>query len=217
MTSALSTHASMIQSQSLAALFAADPARVGQFTLSACGLYVDTAKQMWTAETLDLLHALAASRDVARWIEACCSGQHVNTTEDRPALHTALRAGGETVSGVHARMRDLVQKSDKGTLTGQPVETIIHIGTGGSALGPQLVIEALSDAASRPASNMPEESVSAVVPILTTMLRAARTASRCALTPRPRFRDAAGGLPFARPRRPGHCVPVGCRCPGPTG
>lgn len=140
----------MIQSQSLAALFAADPARVGQFTLSACGLYVDTAKQMWTAETLDLLHALAASRDVARWIEACCSGQHVNTTEDRPALHTALRAGGETVSGVHARMRDLVQKSDKGTLTGQPVETIIHIGTGGSALGPQLVIEALSDAASRP-------------------------------------------------------------------
>ncbi len=146
----LRTHAADIKKHTLHDLFDADPSRVAHFTTAACGLYLDTSKQLWGRETLDLLQAQAETRDVAGWINACFSGEPVNTTEGRPALHTALRTDDKAVANVQAQMRDLVQHADRKTLTGHAVETIIHIGTGGSALGPQLVIEALSDAASRP-------------------------------------------------------------------
>ena len=100
-------------------LFAADPGRGPALTFACAGLAVDFSKQRMTAETLARLVALARERDVPGAIERLFAGQRVNATEDRPALHTALRgdeqrgrrrrgrAGpGAALPRAHARLLD---------------------------------------------------------------------------------------------------------------
>ena len=89
--SALAAHAATMRDRTLRELFAMDPGRGDRMHFEAAGWYLDIAKHRVTDETLRLLINLAEARDVRARIEAMFRGDHVNVTEDRPALHVALR------------------------------------------------------------------------------------------------------------------------------
>jgi glucose-6-phosphate isomerase len=142
----------------IAGLFDAEPERLEKLTLEAAGLELDLSKQPWSladvAAALDL--ARAAGLEAAR--ERLFAGEAVNRSEDRAALHPALRAPagadfrakGASVSGevqaTRAKMRAFAEALRSGArlgAAGRPFRAVLHIGIGGSDLGPRLVWEAL--------------------------------------------------------------------------
>ncbi len=155
---ALERHGEDAGAAHLRDLFAADPSRGERLSAEAAGIYLDYAKQRVTDETLVLLVRLAESVGLPTRIEAMFRGEHVNVTEDRPALHTALRLprtaslivdGRDVVAGVHevlGRMRTFADAVRSGAWTGhggRPVRAVVNIGIGGSDLGPRMAYEAL--------------------------------------------------------------------------
>jgi len=155
---ALQAHAQAQAPIHLRELFAADPERGTRLAVEAAGLYVDYSKQRVTNETLDLLLALAARRRVVDRAAAMFRGDVVNFTENRAALHVALRApadavirvaGRNVVPDVHAVLQRMATFSAdvrsgrwKG-FTGKPIRNIVNVGIGGSDLGPVMAYEAL--------------------------------------------------------------------------
>lgn len=138
--------------------FAAEPERMRELTLDGAGLTLDLSKQSWSLEAARATIALAEAADVEGARTRLFAGEAVNATEDRAVLHVALRASdgadfkakGEVISaGVEAcrrRMRQLAEGVRAGNVVGargQPFRAIVHIGIGGSDLGPRLVWEAL--------------------------------------------------------------------------
>ncbi len=160
---ALEAHRDAIAATRVDSLFAQDPGRGPALTVACAGLTVDLSKQRLTGETLRLLVALARERDVPGAVERLFTGQPVNNTEGRAALHTALRgdervtAGGEDVLAHVQRCRERMRSfatavrdgSWKGA-TGQPVRHVLALGIGGSYLGPKLAVEALAPLADGP-------------------------------------------------------------------
>ncbi|GAA5127837.1 glucose-6-phosphate isomerase [Haloechinothrix salitolerans] len=156
----LREHRKSLGTTHLRELFDRERARGPAMTVEYDGVVVDYAKNLVTAETMDLLLALAADRDLAAGIEAMLSGYPINTTERRPALHTALRAprdvsvlvdGRDVVPDVHAvldRMREFAGSVRSGAwrgCTGKPIRTVVNIGIGGSDLGPAMAALALRE------------------------------------------------------------------------
>ena len=140
-------------------LFAEDPGRFEAFSLGLGGLFLDYSKNRITAETMTLLLALARERGVEGWRRRLFSGDEVNTTEGRRALHVALRnpgdgafpTGGEDVMTAVKAARDTIRKVADDIHTGawtgaegEPFKAVVVIGIGGSHLGPAMVIEALA-------------------------------------------------------------------------
>jgi glucose-6-phosphate isomerase len=138
--------------------FAADPDRLARMSLDVAGLHLDLSKQSWTAEAFDACLALAEASGLHARKLALFNGEAVNNTEGRAVLHPALRAPagahfealGEPVSAeveaVRADMKAYVEAVRSGTAsgaTGKRFEAIVHIGIGGSDLGPRLVWDAL--------------------------------------------------------------------------
>jgi glucose-6-phosphate isomerase len=155
---ALEQHHAAIADMHLRELFAQDPQRGERMTASGAGLFLDYSKHRATAETIDLLLALARERGVAELRDAMFRGERINTTENRPVLHVALRApanesivvdGVDVVAQVHevlGRMRrfaDRVRTGEWRGHTGRPIRNVINIGIGGSDLGPVMAYEAL--------------------------------------------------------------------------
>ena len=141
--SQLATHAESWKAVHLRELFAHDVARSVQFALQGPGVRLDYSRQRVGAMTLRLLSHLAAERGLPEWREALLSGKKVNSTEDRAAWHTALRAGDASPQEVRdtlARMRSLATK----IRTDKSFRRIVNLGTGGSDLGPRLVADALA-------------------------------------------------------------------------
>ncbi|WP_174292018.1 glucose-6-phosphate isomerase [Sphingomonas bacterium] len=136
----------------LTELFEADPERLGRFSLDLAGIHFDWSKTHLTPELVTAFAALATSRDLAARRDALFAGEHVNVTEDRPVTHTHERGEGaaEIVAvarGYHDRMRQLVDAIEAGAFG--PVSHILHVGIGGSALGPHLLVDALGREAGR--------------------------------------------------------------------
>jgi glucose-6-phosphate isomerase len=142
----------------IADLFASESDRLARLTLKAAGLELDLSKQAFTREGLDACLGLARAADVEGARAKLFEGFAVNTSEHRAVLHPALRApdgatylaAGEPVSAdVEAgrlRMKALADGIASGAVrgaTGERFKTIVHIGIGGSDLGPRLVWEAL--------------------------------------------------------------------------
>ena len=141
-------------------LFAEDADRFERFSLALDGLFLDYSKNRITTETMGLLGALAKEADVESRRDAMFSGGIVNTTENRAALHTALRhpadagpvvtQGRDVMPDVLAgreQMRKFTDDVRSGAwtgATGKRIQAIVHIGTGGSHLGPELVTQALA-------------------------------------------------------------------------
>jgi glucose-6-phosphate isomerase len=155
---ALEAHHAALAARHLRELFAEDPARGETLVAEGAGLYLDYSKHRITAETVGLLVALAEERGLAARIEAMFTGEHINVSEDRAVLHTALRLprnaelvvdGQDVVGDVHAvldRMADFAEGIRSGAWTGhtgRPIRAVVNIGIGGSDLGPVMAYEAL--------------------------------------------------------------------------
>ncbi len=130
----------------LAALFAANPDRLDMLTVEQSGLYFDFAKTHLDSANLAAFVKIADSSDFSGAREALLNGAIVNPTENRAAEHTAERGTGNATSvhqarGLQHRMRGLIEAIDAGAMG--EIRHIIHIGIGGSALGPKLLIDAL--------------------------------------------------------------------------
>jgi glucose-6-phosphate isomerase len=139
------------------ALFEAEPDRARRFTIEAAGLLLDLSKQPWSEETLAAALALARAADVEGARARLFGGEAVNVSEGRAVLHPALRsrtrayaAKGEDVSAAvragWAKMKALADGVRSGAIAGAegaPFRTVVHIGIGGSDLGPRLLWEAL--------------------------------------------------------------------------
>ena len=155
----LSAHESTL-TPDLRGWFAADPQRAQRLTFRLADLHVDLSKNLVTDETLALLVRLARETGVPERLQAMLRGEHINVTEDRAVLHTALRrpAGttpalvvdGQDVDGdVQAELAKMYAFADKVRsgewtgVTGERVKTVVNIGIGGSDLGPVMVYEAL--------------------------------------------------------------------------
>jgi glucose-6-phosphate isomerase len=155
---ALQRHAQAHAGRTLRQLFDADPGRGERLVAEGAGLYLDYAKQRVDDETMALLFALAEGCGLEQRREAMFGGEHVNATEDRAALHVALRApederivtgGSDVVPEVHAVLRRMAGFSERVRdgrwtgATGKRIRTIVNIGIGGSDLGPVMAYEAL--------------------------------------------------------------------------
>ncbi len=151
-------HQTLIKKQHLRELFTADPGRAQRYIIRLKGLYVDFSRHFITDETIHLLTELATESGLSTRIKELFSGANVNTSEQRPALHTALRmprGASLTVNGedvclsVHHeldRMESFVTRLHAGDIrgySGKSLSTIVNIGIGGSDLGPRLACEAL--------------------------------------------------------------------------
>jgi len=155
---ALAAHAGAVRDVHLRDLFRADPGRGDRLVAEAAGLYLDYSKQRVSDETLRLLHALAVEVGLAERTAAMFRGERINVTEDRPALHVALRLpraaslvvdGVDVVREVHEvldRMAAFAESVRDGSWvghTGRPIRNVVNIGIGGSDLGPAMAYGAL--------------------------------------------------------------------------
>jgi glucose-6-phosphate isomerase len=138
----LAAHAESWRSVHLRELFGADEQRGSQLRVEAAGVRFDYSRQRLGAITLRLLAHLAEERGFAEWRDALVSGRVVNSTENRPAWHTALRASTPPpeVKATLERMRQLAAE-----VRGGKFRRVINLGTGGSDLGPRLLADALAD------------------------------------------------------------------------
>ncbi len=140
--------------------FAADPERVSKLSFDVAGLHFDLSKNLVTDETVKLLVDLARELHIEERRDAMFAGEHINTTEDRAVLHTALRRpaseagtlvvdGQDVVADVHEvldRMYAFAERVRSGEwkgVSGKRIEHVLSIGIGGSDLGPVMVYEAL--------------------------------------------------------------------------
>jgi glucose-6-phosphate isomerase len=155
---ALQAHYAEIEGRHLRDLFAEDPDRGTRFTTEAAGIFLDYSKNRITAETMRLLVALVDECGLRDRIDAMFRGDRINTTENRPVLHVALRAprdehiyvdGHDVVPDVHEVLDRMATFSNQIRSrawlghTGQPIRNVINIGIGGSDLGPVMAYEAL--------------------------------------------------------------------------
>ena len=142
----------------LRAWFAEDPGRAERYSYEVGDLFVDLSKNFLTDEVRDTLARLAEAVDVPGRRDAMFAGEHINITEDRAVLHTALRRpatdsltvdGQDVVADVHDVLEKIyafarrVRSGEWTGVTGKRIETVVNIGIGGSDLGPVMVYEAL--------------------------------------------------------------------------
>lgn len=144
----------------LSDLFKQNPDRFDCFSFRHKELLLDLSKHRVDTEVLHHLLELATERQLPEMIESLFQGDKVNSSENRPALHTALRLpatqelwldGENIVEGVHhnlSRTKRLVDEIHSGQwrgFSGEPIDTIVHIGVGGSDLGPMMACRALAE------------------------------------------------------------------------
>ena len=155
---ALRRHHDEIAGKHLREFFAEDPDRGRELALTVGDLYIDYSKHRITRETLSLLVDLAKAAGLEWRRDAMFSGEHINTSEDRAVLHTALRLprdaklrvdGQDVVADVHQVLdamgdfTDRLRNGDWTGATGERIKTVVNIGIGGSDLGPVMVYQAL--------------------------------------------------------------------------
>jgi glucose-6-phosphate isomerase len=151
-------HHDEIGGKHLTEFFAEDPDRGRELTLTVGDLYIDYSKHRVDRETLKLLIDLAKTADVEGRRDAMFAGEHINTSENRAVLHTALRLprdaelvvdGQNVVADVHevldamGKFTDRLRSGEWTGGTGERITTVVNIGIGGSDLGPVMVYDAL--------------------------------------------------------------------------
>lgn len=153
---ALKAHQQVMSQQYLRDLFAHDLHRFNKFSLPFKDMLLDYSKQPINDETMRLLLSLAHQQDVTGWINRLIQGDRINNTEERAALHTALRGESPVmVDGVDVMpaIKQVLKQMEQFTTaihhgiypgySGKPFTDVVNIGIGGSDLGPLMVTEAL--------------------------------------------------------------------------
>ncbi|MES2044404.1 MAG: glucose-6-phosphate isomerase [Pseudomonadota bacterium] len=130
----------------LEALFDADPERLSRFSMDVAGLHFDFSKTHLTGDAVTAFEKLAKAQGLAAKREALFAGEKVNVTEGRAVTHTEERGEGNAdivaqARALHARMRALIDAIEGEALG--PIRHVLHVGIGGSALGPKLLVDAL--------------------------------------------------------------------------
>ncbi|WP_300013965.1 glucose-6-phosphate isomerase [Pseudonocardia sp.] len=161
---ALTEHQAAVARTHLRDLFDDDPGRAAALTATGGDLVLDYSKNRITRDTLPLLTALARAAGLPERTQAMFAGEHINTSEDRAVLHTALRAPRATALAVDAQdviddvhevldrmgaFTDAVRSGEWLGHTGQRIRAVVNIGIGGSDLGPVMAYEALRDYSQR--------------------------------------------------------------------
>ena len=156
---AVAGQAARLASAHLRDLFAADDVRGSSMCVTAVDLYADLSKHLLDADALTALLALPEVANLRAQIDAMFAGAHINITEDRAVLHTALRAprgaalvvdGVDVVVEVHdvldqmSAFADRVRSGEWKGATGSTIRTVVNIGIGGSDLGPAMAYDALA-------------------------------------------------------------------------
>jgi glucose-6-phosphate isomerase len=151
---AIEAHGRALSGRTILDLFAADAERAKRFTFEAPHLLIDFSKEKFDARAQALLADLARAMDFTGWREKLFAGAAINTTENRAVLHTALRgpapneAIAREIAAVREKMTAFAAAFRAGKIngaTGKPLNAIVHIGIGGSDLGPRVLIDALKD------------------------------------------------------------------------
>ena len=155
---ALKFHHAAIETIHMRRMFQDDPARFDKFSLQLGSLLFDYSKNRITEQTVRLLCELAGQAELPVNIERMFNGDKINSTEQRAALHTALRNRSgkpvhidgkdvmpdvQRVLGLMRRFSDAVRNGQHTGHTGKAITDIVNIGIGGSDLGPLMVCEAL--------------------------------------------------------------------------
>ncbi|MER0170429.1 MAG: glucose-6-phosphate isomerase [Nitrosomonas sp.] len=153
---ALQAHQSVMAQQHLRSLFQQDPQRFEKFSLLFNDILLDYSKQPVNQETVNLLLALARQQKLSDWIGRMFAGEKINSTEQRAALHIALRSEQPVhVDGIDVlpEVKRVLKQMERFTIavhsgarrgyTGKMFTDIVNIGIGGSDLGPVMVTEAL--------------------------------------------------------------------------
>jgi len=148
---ALQYHQKRISSLSIRSLFEQDKKRFHQFSLLLPDLLVDFSKNRVTNETLALLFQLAIKKGVEKSRDQMFQGEKINKTENRSALHVALRQSNKNPQSMAVakslkQMDQFTQRIQKGNwkgISGKKIEHIVNIGIGGSRLGPEMALKAL--------------------------------------------------------------------------
>ena len=138
-------------------MLAQNPQRPQAWALEGGGVFLDSSKSLADDAALSALHSLARAAEVGEKLHAQAQGAHVNFTEDRPALHSALRPSASARACPAADVADALRELDRAiqfgedirggkaaASDGRPFARVIHIGIGGSHLGPELLCDALS-------------------------------------------------------------------------
>ncbi|HLF68035.1 MAG TPA: glucose-6-phosphate isomerase [Gaiellaceae bacterium] len=151
-------HRAEIEHLHLRALLGDDPTRGERLTAEAAGIHLDYSRHLVTDDTLELLRKLAAERSLAEQVQSMFRGEPVNVSENRPALHVALRMprsrsllveGVDVVKEVHEELDRVLVFAEqvRGGLSpggsGRPIRNVVNLGIGGSDLGPAMAYEAL--------------------------------------------------------------------------
>src|SRR5579885_1047589 len=157
---ALANHYHDIANLHMRDLFAKDTRRFSRYTLLFNDILLDYSRNRITDQTISMLCHLAESQGLKGKIEALFAGHPINVSENRPALHTALRdlkhspiyVNGEDIAGLIAesrdKMRTFVTRVHTGQwkgITGKPISHIVNIGIGGSFQGPMMCCHALKE------------------------------------------------------------------------
>ena len=156
----LHQHQRAIKHTHMRDLFQREPQRFERMHLQMDGLLVDYSKNRITDKTLNLLCELAETADLSGWMQRMRDGEHINISEDRAVLHTALRLpktaeklivdGQDVIADVHAVLDRIAAFADKIRhgqwlgFRGTPIRDVVNLGIGGSDLGPKMVTEALA-------------------------------------------------------------------------
>ena len=145
---------SLIQQQTtIHGLFDDDPLRFDRFSVTVPELVFDYSKNLISGEIQQLLFELADQCGMPAAIDRMFAGDNVNPTEDRPALHVALRGHRvnsleHEVAAVREKMSEFVAAVHQGDwrgCTGDTITDVVNIGIGGSHLGPAMAVRALDD------------------------------------------------------------------------
>ncbi len=156
--SALIPHYERLRSAHMRDLFNIDPNRAQKFSLSLEGLTIDFSKHLIDQAALSALCELARKSSVEQKRDALFKGSAVNKTEDRAALHTALRdpsgtgvsIGGQPIAPFVRETNDQMRRISEDFRSNPDVSDIVHIGIGGSDLGPRMICRALAHLANGP-------------------------------------------------------------------
>ena len=149
----LAAHKTELEGARIPDLYQQSPSRCADMSCSAAGLTLDYSKNIATTDTMALLFKLAREHKLETRVQQLLSGEQVNFTEKRPALHTALRNQAaldatlaQSVKDTFSKMGDFVEAVHSGVwrgYSGERITDIVNIGIGGSDLGPFMVTEAL--------------------------------------------------------------------------
>ncbi len=149
-SASLLPHARRLSSSRIADLLASDPSRVSELSLRVGPIHASFARQRYDRDAFNALLALSREAGLAEAFRALFDGVRVNASEDRPALHVALRSAlgssdlardaSAQAGAARSRMAELVEQ-----LASSGVTDVVNVGIGGSDLGPRLVVDALRD------------------------------------------------------------------------